>query len=68
MESFEILLNFIRETKTVSGFHIEAYLDKREYEKGIKVSDKEFKQLHITRNDELSNWNLHYLAYTHPKN
>ena len=41
----------------VSGFHIEAYFDKREYEKGIKVNDKEFKQLHITRNDELSNWN-----------
>ena len=40
LESFEILLNFIRKTKTVSGFHIEAYFDKREYEKGIKVSDK----------------------------
>ncbi len=57
LESFEILLNFIRDTKTETGLHIEAYLDQREYEKGIKVSDKEFKQLRITRNEELSNWN-----------
>ena len=57
LESFETLLNFIRDTKTATGLHIEAYFDEREYEKGIKVSDKEFKQLNITRNDELSNWN-----------
>jgi len=57
LESFEIMVNFIKGTKTETGLHIEAYLDQREYEKGIKVSDKEFKQLHISRNEELSNWN-----------
>ena len=57
LENFETLLNFVRNTRTATGLRIEAYFDEREYEKGIKVSDKEFKQLRITRDDELSNWN-----------
>lgn len=57
LESFETLLNFVRNTKTDTGLRMEAYLDEREYEKGIKVPDKEFKSLNITKNDELSNWN-----------
>ena len=57
LESFETLLNFVRNTRTATGLRINAYFDEREYEKGIKVSDKEFKQLRITRDDELSNWN-----------
>ena len=57
LESFETLLNFVRDTRTVTGLRIEAYFDEREYEKGIKVSDKKFKRLNITKNDELSNWN-----------
>lgn len=57
LESFETLLNFVRDTKTETGLRIEAYFDESEYEKGIKVSDKEFKQLNITKNDKLSNWN-----------
>lgn len=57
LESFETLLNFVRNTKTDTELRVEAYLDEREYEKGIKVSDKEFKSLNITKNDELSNWN-----------
>lgn len=57
LEGFEIVLNFIRDTRTKTGLHIEAYFDERLYEKGIQVSDKEFKQLHITKSDELSSWN-----------
>jgi len=58
LESFEILLNYARGTTTKTGFRIEeAYLDKREYPKGYKVSDKEFEQLNITRAKELGKWN-----------
>lgn len=57
MESFDILLNFVKNTKTETGLAIDAYLDKRDYEKGKKVSDKEFKQLNIIKNKELGNWN-----------
>lgn len=67
LESFETLLNFVRDTGTETGLRIEAYLDESEYEKGIKVSDKEFKQLNITKNDKLSNWNYTITPLLIPK-
>lgn len=54
---FGTLLNFARGTKTKTGLHIEAYLDECEYEKGIKVPEKEFKELNITKSEALGNWN-----------
>jgi len=57
LESFEILLNFARNTKTQTGLKVESYFDPREYEKGIKVHDKEFKRLSITKSNTLGNWN-----------
>jgi hypothetical protein len=33
------------------------YFDPREYEKGIKVPDREFKRLNITKSKNLGNWN-----------
>ena len=57
LERFETLLNFVRNIKTETGLRVEAYLDEHEEEKGIKVPDKEFKNLNITKNDELNSWN-----------
>lgn len=57
LESFDILLNFINNTKTQKGLCIETHVDDREYEKGIKVSEKEFKHLNIVKRNELGNWN-----------
>jgi hypothetical protein len=57
LESFEILLNYARGSGTKTGLQIEAYLDEREYSKGHKVSDKEFKKLNITTGEELGKWN-----------
>jgi len=67
LESFETLLSFVRDTKTETGLRIEAYFDESEYEKGIKVSDKEFKKLNITKNNELSNWNYTIMPTQIPK-
>ena len=57
LESFDIMLNFINDTDTDTGLHIKAYVDDREYAKGIKISDKEFKSLNISKSKELGNWN-----------
>lgn len=57
LASFETVINFAKNTRTETGLRIDAYLDDSEYEKGVKVSDKQFMQLNITRNAELSNWN-----------
>lgn len=67
LESFDILLNFVKNTKTETGLGIDAYLDERDYEKGKKVSDKEFKQLNITKNKELGNWNYTIKPRRNPK-
>lgn len=64
LESFEILLNFISNTKTETGLRIEAYLDEKEYEKGLKVGDKEFRELNIRKNRQLGHWN-YSVAPTH---
>jgi hypothetical protein len=64
LESFEILLNFINNTRTETGLRIKAYLDEKEYKKGLKVSDKEFKELNISKNIRLGNWN-YSIAPTH---
>lgn len=57
LESFETLINFVEGTETKTGLRIAAYLDDRQYEKGIKIPDREFKRLNITKNNELANWN-----------
>lgn len=67
LESFDTLLNFVKNTKTETGLRIEAYFDEREYEKGIKVTDREFKRINITKNDELSNWNYKINPSQSPK-
>lgn len=64
LESFEILLNFVNNARTETGLRIEAYSDEKEYEKGLKVSDKEFKELNISKNINLGNWN-YSIAPTH---
>ena len=57
LKSFETVVNFINDTKTEPGLRIKAYLDEREYVKGIKVSDEEFKSLKILKRSRLGNWN-----------
>lgn len=55
--SFQTLINGARTTRTTTGLHIDAYLDEMVYKKGIKVSDQQMKELHITRNEILGKWN-----------
>lgn len=57
LESFPILLQAARTTRTQTGLHIDAYWDQAVYEKGIKVSDKEMKTLNLARSEELGQWN-----------
>lgn len=57
LESFEILVNLVRNTKTATGLRIEACRDQRQYETGIKVTDKEMRLLALTKRDLLGKWN-----------
>ena len=55
--SHEVVVNLIANTTTSTGLQIQAVLDKQEYPVGIKVSDKEMKELNIERNNFHGEWN-----------
>lgn len=55
--SYETVINLISSVKTEKGLNVEAKLDHREYEKGIKVSDEEIKNLNLKRHEFHGDWN-----------
>jgi hypothetical protein len=57
LETFDTLVNFAKKTKTKTGLRIEAYRDRRPYEKGKKVSDKELATMALIKSTELGKWN-----------
>lgn len=57
LRSFEIALECIRSTSTKKGLRVDAVLNDKEYQKGIKVSDSQMKMISLIRHDELPQWN-----------
>lgn len=55
--SHEVIINLIAGTTTREGLKVHAELDDSLYPAGIKVSDDEFKQIHLTRNTFHGEWN-----------
>lgn len=52
-----VIVNLIGNTTTESGLTIKAQLDKNSYQTGIKVSDQELAQVHITKHKFHGDWN-----------
>jgi len=57
LESHEVVVNLIAGTKTRAGLTVSAALDQDDYEKGIKVTDKEFEAIPIRRHTFHGDWN-----------
>lgn len=57
LTDLETMLNFIRTTKTTTGLAVSAYLIPENYDTGIKISDRQMRQLNLTRHDTLGLWN-----------
>lgn len=55
------VVNLIGNTRTDKGLEIKARLDEKTYQKGIKVSDKEFKSINIERDEFHGEWNYKIL-------
>lgn len=55
--NYETVLKFIRTTKTSAGLKIRAYLNKKQYQKGIKISDRQMKDIVLKRYTLRPNWN-----------
>ncbi len=55
--SHEVVVQLIGNTRTTKGLQIQAQLDYREYCKGKKVDDEDFKGIAITKNKFRGEWN-----------
>lgn len=61
--SLETILNYINTTTTSTGLKVKASLIKRTYQKGIKISDAEFRKIPITYDNVLPRWNYSLQPY-----
>jgi hypothetical protein len=57
LESYEMVVNLIANTTTKKGLNIKAFLDKKKYEKGLKISDRELKNVNVKFHEVNANWN-----------
>lgn len=64
LETIEIVINLIANTTTEKGLVIKCGKDSGMYKTGIKVSDEEFDNVNIIRNDFHGDWNYIILPST----
>lgn len=57
LESLEVIVNLIANTTTQKGLTVKAKADKKVYEKGIKVDDKDLEKINLTTNNFRGDWN-----------
>lgn len=57
LRSYDLMLGYIRDTKTQTGLTVQAYLVTETYETGVKVPDEEMAALNIESHDVCSRWN-----------
>jgi hypothetical protein len=57
LESLEVVVESIGNTKTTTGLEIHVWLDENSYEKGRKVTDEELAECLIHRNEFHGEWN-----------
>jgi len=57
LETYEIVVQSIGNTKTTTGLEVHVWLDKTNYEKGRKVNDEELDECRLIRNDFHGEWN-----------
>jgi hypothetical protein len=57
LDSYEAILNYIETTSTLTGLKVCSYLDQRQYEKGVRVSDDIMQGLAIEADQDLGKWN-----------
>lgn len=57
LESLEVIVNLIANTTTEKGLKVNANADKRHYEKGLKISDEEIKNIKLKPDIFRGDWN-----------
>jgi hypothetical protein len=54
---YETVLNFIRTTKTMAGLKIRAVLKTKQYQRGIRISDKQMQNINLKFYTQRPEWN-----------
>lgn len=54
---YQVVIHFIKNTRTKSGLKVYARLDKKKYRTGLKFSDEEMDKIHIERHRIHPHWN-----------
>jgi len=65
--TYEVVVNLIGATKTTKGLKVDCKLDHTEYEKGRKVSDKEFNKINLIKDNFHGEWNYKIVPETATK-
>ncbi len=65
LETFDTLANFARNTRTKTGLRVQAHRDRQVYERGIRIADREMRQLALSTGEVLGKWN--YTISPRPK-
>jgi hypothetical protein len=57
LETLEVVVQLIGSTRTSEGLEVHAWLDEAHYQKGRKVTDTDFAEIHITPDKFHGEWN-----------
>ena len=57
LDSWQTVVQYIRSTKTSTGLTVKAYLVRKDYAKGLKISDEQMSRLCIEKHQTLPRWN-----------
>jgi anaerobic selenocysteine-containing dehydrogenase len=57
LDSYETMLNFIRNTRTQTGLAVTAHLDRKEYPTGLKPDPRLISSLRLKHSNTLPKWN-----------
>ena len=57
LTDYNVVVNLIGNTRTKTGLEIIAKLDKNNYQKGLKVSDDDFKKMNLVKCEFHGEWN-----------
>jgi len=55
--SLAVIVNLISSTKTEKGLQVDCVIDDKEYQRGVEVSDEEFKAINIKQHSFHGEWN-----------
>jgi len=57
LESYEVVLKYIRTTKTTTGLRVQATLVRKEYPTGVRIKESEMANINMRRHSVLPQWN-----------